>query len=158
MSAVTKVVRAASRSGILLAVLALMVTAATWPRPRAARWGSAVMERVVTARLTEVPSHNRLFRASLELTSDSVWMLRLRSASGAPVQKARVELDAWMPEHGMPEQQRVARAIVGAPEYWGAGRYRVLPLTLDRPGWWNIHTQISVAGRTDSLAFNVILR
>ena len=99
MSAVTKVVRAACQMWIPLAVLALALTAMTWPRSRAAHVARpGVAERIVAERLTDVPSHNRLYRASLALTSDSAWVLRLRSASGAPVRNARIAVDAWMPE------------------------------------------------------------
>lgn len=153
MSAITKVVRATCQLWIPLAVLALTLTAMTWPRSHVVNRNAEVMERVVTARLTDVPSHNRLYRASLALTSDSVWVLRVRSASGVPVRNARVAMDAWMPE-----QEGVAQAAPTAVNYTGAGEYRVRPLALDRPGWWNVRVQISAAGRADSLAFNVMLR
>ena len=154
MSAVTKVVRVACKMWIPLVVLALTLTATTWPTTRAAkRRGSDVMERAVAARLNDVPSHNRLYRASLELTSDSVWVLRLRSASGAPVRKARVAMDAWMPE-----AERGAQELSSTAEYAGGGSYRVRPMALDRSGWWNISVRIAAADRTDSLAFNVILK
>lgn len=149
MSAVTRIARMACRMWIPLAALSLAVTATTWPRPRA----TAVMGRVVTARLTEIPSHNRRYVASLDLTSDSVWFLRLRSASGVPIPNARLAIKAWMPE-----QKRVAKSASTATEYSSAGSYRVTPLALDRSGWWNISVQISAAGGADSLAFNVILR
>lgn len=72
MSAVTKLARTACQMWIPLAVLALTLTEATWPRSRAAKIeSSAVTGRIVTARLTNVPSHNRAYRASLDLTSDS---------------------------------------------------------------------------------------
>jgi hypothetical protein len=135
---------------IPLAVLALTLTATTWPRPRPR---TATVKRMVAARLTDIPSHNRVYRASLDLTSDSVWTLRVRSASDAPVPNASVSMEAWMPEQG-----GVAHAKPAAIEYAGAGTYRVSPLTFDRSGWWNIKMQLSAAGRTDSLAFNLILR
>lgn len=154
MSTITKITRATCRMWIPLVVLALTLTAMTWPRSREAkRKSSSVMDRIVAARLTDVPSHNRLFRGSLVLTSDSVWVLRLRSASGAPVRTARVAMEAWMPE-----EDGAGRAAPGALDYTGAGDYRLRPIALDRPGWWNVRVQIAAAGRTDSLAFNVILR
>lgn len=153
MSAVTKVVRAACRMWIPLSVLALTLMAMTSPSAhRATRRGAEVMERVVAARLADVPSHNRLYRASLALTSDSVWVLRVRSASGVPVRNARVAMGAWMPE-----ETGAAPASLVAAKYAGGGAYRVRPLALDRAGWWNVRVQISAAGRVDSLAFNMIL-
>ena len=148
MSAITKGARTAATLWIPVAALMLTLMATTWPRPRA-----AFPNRIVTARLTEIPSHNRLYRATLDLTSDSVWTLRLRSRAGMPIPNAMVTLDAWMPE-----QQRVAHERPLATESARAGDYRVRPVTLDRSGWWNISVQIAAAGQTDSLAFNVNLK
>lgn len=154
MSAVTKLLGPTCKLWIPLAVLTLTLTATTWPRSRSSNVApSGAAERIVAQRLTDVPSHNRLYRASLVLTSDSAWVLRLRSASGVPVRNARVAVDAWMPEQASP-----ARITQTAADYVGAGAYRVTPVALDRPGWWNISVHISAASRTDSLAFNVILR
>ena len=153
MSATTNKVRATFTMWIPLAVVAFTVAATTRPRPRASESAAAVASRIAIARLNDIPSHNRLYRASLDLTSDSVWLVRLRSASGAPIRNADLVMDAWMPE-----QEGVAHVKPAATEYHGAGTYRVTPLALDRRGWWNISVRISAAGRTDSLAFNVILR
>jgi hypothetical protein len=153
MSAVTKVVRRACQLWVPLAVVALTLTATTWPRSReTTRNSSAVRGRIVASRLTNVPSHNRLFRASLDLTSDSVWTVRVQSASGVAVANAAVVIGAWMPE------ERLAQATPTTATSTSDGRYRVRPLSLDRSGWWNITVRISGAGEIDSLAFNMILR
>lgn len=139
---------------IPLAVLALTITATTWPRSREmSPRNAAVISRVVAAQLSDVPSHNRQYRASLDLTSDSVWIVRVQSASGVPVPDARVLMKAWMPE-----QERVTRAMPLATEYSSAGTYRVRPVALDEKGWWNFSVQIVGAGSSDSLAFNMILK
>jgi hypothetical protein len=136
-----------------IAVLALTLTATTWPRSReTTRNSSAVRSRMVASQLTNVPSHNRLFRASLDLTGDSVWMVRVQSASGAAVANATVVIGAWMPE------ERLAQATPTTATYASDGDYRVRPLALDRPGWWNITVRISGPEQVDSLAFNMILR
>jgi len=153
MSTITKSARVVGTVWLPLAILALTVAATTWPRTRDTNGTrSAMTARIVAAQLKDVPSHNRLFRASLDLTSDSVWVLRLRTASGTPVRNAGVAIDAWMPE-----QDSVAHSTSTAVEYSGAGSYRVRPVALDRTGWWNVSVRISAAGRADSLAFNVIL-
>lgn len=153
MSAVTKVVRTACQLWIPLAVLALTLTATAWPRSReTTRSGSAVSARIVASRLTNVPSHNRIFRASLDLTSDSVWTVRIQSASGVAVANGTVMMRAWMPEESL------APATPTTAAHSSDGDYRVRPLALDRPGWWNITVRISGPGQVDSLAFNVILR
>jgi len=148
MSAITKSARVVCTMWMPLVALVLTVTATTWPRPRA-----ALQQRIVNARLTDVPSHNRLYRATLDLTSDSVWTLRLRSSSGVPISNAAVAMDAWMPEQGT-----VAHLTPLATEDSHAGSYRVRPVALGRQGWWNVSVRIAAAGRTDSLAFNVILK
>lgn len=154
MSAVTKLVRATCKMWVPLAVLTLTLTATTWPRSRASNIArSGIAERIVAERLTDVPSHNRLYRASLAMTNDSVWVLRLRSGSGAPVRNARIAIDSWMPE-----QERAAHAMSTTADYVGGGVYRVRSVALDRAGWWNISVHVSAASRTDSLAFNVVLR
>ena len=153
MSAVTKVVRTACKLWVPLAVLAFTLTATRWPASReTTRKASAVSGRVVAARLTNVPSHNRLFRASLDLASDSSWTVRIQAASGVAVPNATVVMGAWMPE------ERLAQATPTTAAYSSDGAYRVRPLALDRPGWWNITVRISAAGQRDSLAFNLILR
>ena len=148
MSAITKSARILCTMWMPLVVLALTLTATTWPRPRA-----ALSQRVVNARLADIPSHNRLYRATLDLTSDSVWTLRLRSNAGTPIPNAAITMDAWMPEQG-----RVAHAAPLTTNDSVAGSYRVRPVALDRAGWWNISVQIAAAGQADSLAFNVILK
>src|SRR3954467_11659095 len=115
MSTITKHARAACTMWIPLAVLALTLTATTWPRPRTPR-----LERIVAARLTDIPSHNRVYRASLDLTNDFVWTLRGRPASGGRVPNASVSMEAWMPD-----QERVAQARPASIQSVGAGSYRI---------------------------------
>jgi hypothetical protein len=154
MTTTIKKLFSACRLWIPLTALALIVTAFTWARPRAMEIsGPAVLKRAVVARVTDIPSHNRLYRASLALTSDSIWTLQLRSITGAPITNAAVAMDAWMPD-----AEQHAHIAPTASEYLGAGAYRVRRLAFDRTGWWNVRVQVSAAGRTDSLAFNLVLR
>ena len=148
MSAITKVARVACTLWIPLAALALTVTATTWPRPHA-----RTQDRIVAARLTDVPSHNRRYRATLDLTSDSVWTLRVGSPEGVTIRNAAVAMDVRMPEQG-----GVVHDTLVTTEDSRTDSYRVRPVPLDRPGWWNINVRIVAAGQTDSLAFNVILK
>lgn len=142
------------RLWIPLSALAVIVMASTRPNPRAAEIsGPAVLQRAVVARLVDIPSHNRLYRASLSLTNDSVWTMQLRSAAGVSIANAVVVMDAWMPE-----EEQHPHAVPTASEYLGDGSYRVRRLAFDRPGWWNVRLQLSASGRADSLAFNVVLR
>jgi hypothetical protein len=144
-----KAMRTATRS----IIAALAITASAWPRASDMTIsGAAVLERASIARLTDVPSHNRLYRATLGLTSDSVWTLHLRSATGDPVQNASLVLEAWMPD-----DESVRRVVPIAKEYEDNGDYRVRRLSFTRVGWWNVRLQIAASGHVDSLAFNLVL-
>jgi hypothetical protein len=113
--------------------------------------------RAPFARLADIPSHNASYRASLvpsrAWTSDDravVWTIAVTTADGAPVEHAALSLESWMPDaDGITRYPRVTQAL-------GRGRYRVEGLRIDRAGWWNIKLQISAAGTTDSLAFNLV--
>lgn len=154
MRSVTRSVIAACRLWIPLAIAALSITAAAWPRAHVTTIsGAALLDRATVARLTNIPSHNRSYRASLGLTSDSVWTLHLRSASGAPVPNASLVLEAWMPD-----EANVAHVVPIANEYVGNGDYRVRRLELTRGGWWNVKLEIATPEHVDSLAFNLLLR
>lgn len=101
------------------------------------------------AQLSNVPSHNRLYRASL-VPSRGEWTLRLEKSDHEPVSDARLVMQAWMPEEpGRNEYQpRVTTD--------GDGAYRVEGLRFDRGGWWNLKLNVTHAGITDSLAFNIM--
>ena len=124
--------------------------------------GAAARRALVTpavAILSDVPSHNQTYRASMVPSPDPiernrplVWKIEVRSATGAPVEGAALALESWMPnDSGV----SVARPRVTAE--LSGGRYRVEGLRFDRRGWWNVKLRISAAGTTDSLAFNLVL-
>ena len=111
------------------------------------------------AMLSDVPSHNRVYRASMVPSPDRIernrpltWTVEVRTAAGASVERATLSLESWMPDD---ESARVARPR--ATEELGGGRYRVGGIRFDHGGWWNVRLQISAAGVTDSLAFNLVL-
>jgi hypothetical protein len=109
------------------------------------------------ALLSDVPSHDGHYRASMIPSPDAVslgrplaWTVEVRTAAGAPVEDATLELESWMPD----EDRMGARPR--AAEYLGDGRWRVEGLRFDRLGWWNVKLAISAPAATDSLAFNVV--
>jgi hypothetical protein len=111
------------------------------------------------ALLTDVPSHNGAYRASMTPSSGAIrgnysltWTLDIRTAAGAPVESASLALEGWMPDN---ETAGVIRPRT--PAGLGDGRYRVEGLRFDSRGWWNVRLRISAAGVTDSLAFNLVL-
>ena len=114
----------------------------------------------VVARLTDIPSHNGGYRASLITPSDTIELdrpqtltVQIRTATGAPVEGALLALESWMPND---ESVRVARPRAIAE--LGGGVYRAEGLPFGARGWWNLRLQIASAGVTDSLAFNLVLR
>ncbi|HEX2211123.1 MAG TPA: FixH family protein, partial [Longimicrobium sp.] len=105
------------------------------------------------------PSHDGLYRAAVVRrdgaqrpgTAQS-WTVRITDAGGGAVSGARVEASAWMPSM----DTRAANALPPATEL-GNGRYRIDGVRFPAAGWWNVPVRITAGGRTDSLAFNLIL-
>jgi hypothetical protein len=111
------------------------------------------------ALLSDIPSHDRAYRASMIASPDAIaldrrltWTVEVRTASGAPVQGAALALESWMPD-----DSTAGMAHPRATWELGGGRYRVEGLRLNRRGWWNVKLRISSAAGTDSLAFNLVL-
>ena len=109
------------------------------------------------ALVTDIPSHEGRYLASLEPAADSAWdgsagwTISLRDASGDPVDGAELAIEAWQPDATEGASLHAAAAPLGA------GEYRVDDLALGASGWWNV--KLAIAGAAgDSLAFNVVLR
>ena len=148
-----------SRPLCLLFALTVIVSTSAWVGAR--RSESTVHLRVVEmsalTRLRDIPSHNRIYRASLVLPStdqpnDSALAatVLVRTSGGMPVANASLTMDAWMPD-----SEQIAETRPRTIRYLGEGKYRVEGLRLTRSGWWNIALHIAGAAGTDSLAFNV---
>ena len=112
------------------------------------------------ALLSDIPSHNRAYRASmiplpdpLERNRSLTWTIEIRTLADAPVEGASLALESWMPD-----DETVSAVRPRAIAELGGGFYRVEGLRFDSHGWWNLRLQISAAGMTDSLAFNMIVR
>ena len=110
------------------------------------------------SRLSDIPSHNATYQASLIASRERgdplepmAWTVAVRTASGVPVEGAVLRLEGRMPDDagGVLTHPRVTG-------YLGQGRYRVEGLRFDRRGWWNVRLEIASSSGTDSLAFNVI--
>jgi len=107
---------------------------------------------VTFSRLSNIPSHNGVYRASMIASANSRWTIEIQTASGTRISRASLALESWMPD-----DERVATTHPRVTEL-AEGRYRVDGLRLDRPGWWNVRLAISAASGTDSLAFNLVRR
>ena len=131
----------------------LIATSAAWlgvPHGRTTAIPELIRAGKLTAQLDSVPSHNRLYRASL-LPSGHEWKLRLEKSDREPVSGGSLVMQAWMPEE--PAVNEYQPRVIAE----GGGIYRVEGLRVDRPGWWNLKLTVTDAGVTDSLAFNLIM-
>lgn len=139
------------------AIAAAMLLAACAPGATGGRAEAAPAETWLS--LGTRTSHGGAFRAAVVRRDGPArpgaaqsWTLRVTDAEGAPLPGARITASAWMPEAGGREamEARTAEAL-------GGGRYRIDGLRLSAPGWWNVPVRITAGGRTDSLAFNLVL-
>ena len=129
----------------LATAFAFMTVMAGWTIERS---GDASV--VTFSKLSNIPSHNGVYRASMTASADSQWTIEVETASGTRVPNASLALESWMPD----EERFVA--VHPRVSALADGRYRVDGLRLDRPGWWNVKLAISAASGTDSLAFNLV--
>ena len=120
----------------------------------------AALVAPVAARISDIPSHARTYRASLITSADPIELgrplavtLEIRTAANAPVEGALLTVESWMPDD---ETAGVARPWAIAE--LGGGLYRVDGIRFDSRGWWNVRLRISTTAATDSLAFNLVLR
>jgi hypothetical protein len=141
-------------TAVAIALLCLIFSA-EYGFPARAAWVTPV-----AASLSDIPSHNGVYRASIigspnlmELGRPVALTVEIRTVADAPVEGALLELESRMPDD---ESVSVARSP--AIQEIGGGLYRVEGLRFHSRGWWNLKLQISTRGMTDSLAFNLVLR
>ena len=84
-------------------------------------------------------------------SSAARWVVRLETTRNRRVVRARVRVTAFMPEDS------TVRSALATARYLGRGRYEITGLPLNRAGWWNVGLAIEYRGRSDSLAFNLLL-
>jgi len=80
------------------------------------------------------------------------WMLTLMTATGQPVEDAKITVDGGMPEHahGLPTSPAVSTHL-------GAGKYRVEGVKFTMSGWWELRFAITAPAGNDNAVFNVTL-
>ena len=78
------------------------------------------------------------------------WRLRVESADGQAVKDAEISINGDMPEHGhgLPTQPKVTKNF-------GDGTYLVEGIKFSMPGWWIMTFDITAAGKSDSVTFNL---
>ena len=104
-------------------------------------------------------SESGIYRATIVPQGDSIpqgklhrWTLHLETASGAPVDSARVSVDGGMPQHGhgLPTKPRVTREL-------GNGDHLVEGMKFNMGGWWVVKFRVESAAGSDSVVFNLAL-
>jgi hypothetical protein len=117
---------------------------------------SAGSEKDLSASLA---SDNGLYTVSYRSEMDPpsinqihAWVLRVETAGGEPVEQAIIRVQGAMPDHGhgLPTQPKVTQEL-------GGGEYRVEGVKYSMTGWWTMTFEISAAGQTDTVTFNLIL-
>ena len=80
------------------------------------------------------------------------WTLHLATAAGQPVLDAEIAVDGDMPQHGhgLPTRPQVTQDL-------GGGNYLVEGLKFQMGGWWVMEFDITAAGQTDHVSFNLQL-
>ena len=151
----TRLVKSLAVCGALFTVACLSMTG----RHGAGRCHEPMVAvKPTLTRLANIPSHNRVYRASLLPTAGAVllhrdlrWPVEVRTAAGQFVEGAALDVECWMPdEPTVPTVRPRAVAVTG-------GGYRIEGLRFDRRGWWNVRLRINSPAGTDSLAFNIVL-
>lgn len=104
-------------------------------------------------------SQHGLFQVSLvpepgKLSRDKLhsWELTLKTAAGAPVEYAAIDISG-----GRPQQDRGLPTSPQATDYLGKGRYRIEGVKFTASGLWQLRLAISAAPGTDTVVFNVVL-
>jgi hypothetical protein len=101
-----------------------------------------------------------LFRASYTVSAPAIpinqlhtWTLHVESADGQPIDDAQIAVDGDMPQHGhgLPTRPQVTRNL-------GGGDYLVEGMKFQMGGWWVMDFDITVAGQTDRVSFNLMLK
>jgi hypothetical protein len=80
------------------------------------------------------------------------WTLHVARPDGSPVTGATINVDGDMPQHGhgLPTRPRVTREL-------GNGDYLVEGVKFQMGGWWVMDFEVTAAGRTDRVRFNLQL-
>ena len=106
-----------------------------------------------------LPSEQGLYQVSYAPQDGSIrvnqihaWILHVETPDGEPVENAQILVDGDMPQHGhgLPTVPRVT-------QYLGNGDYRVEGVKFHMPGWWIMEFDITAAGQTDHVTFNLQL-
>lgn len=90
--------------------------------------------------------------APIAINTIHTWTLHVETPDRKPVENAVITVDGGMPQHGhgLPTSPKVT-------EYLGDGNYRVEGIKFQMTGWWEVKFNVTSAGKTDKVTFNLIL-
>jgi hypothetical protein len=135
---------------LLLSLTACALTAGTDGRQSSSSEKDVSTERVSDNGLFLVRYQSDLQPAAINQMH--TWVLHIDNTDGQPVEQAVIRIGGGMPDHG--------HGLGTAPqvtEELGGGDYRVEGIKYSMPGWWTMTFEITAAGQTDSVTFNLVL-
>lgn len=144
-------------------IIVLLAACAGLTLSYAAVTGTAALARTeLPASLDRSPvrlTQNGSFRVTIASTEQPVplhkihqWSVHLEDQAGRPIRGATFKISGGMPQHG--------HGLPTAPTAQAAGSdgaYVIKGMKFSMDGWWELKLQISAAGVTDSVTFNIVL-
>jgi hypothetical protein len=79
---------------------------------------------------------------------DNAWVVEVDDAAGGPVAGAELTATPFMPDHGHGTPMKVGIAAAAAP-----GQYKLAPVNLWMPGYWETSVTATAHGVTDTAVF-----
>jgi YtkA-like len=78
------------------------------------------------------------------------WIATIKTAAGAPVTGAKIDVDGGMPQHGhgLPTKPEMTAEL-------GAGRYRIEGAKFNMTGWWELKLAVKTESAADRITFNL---
>jgi hypothetical protein len=109
-----------------------------------------------TTRLSDAGIYQASYTVSppaIPINQLHTWTLHVETPDGQPVTGAQIGVDGDMPQHGhgLPTRPQVTQEL-------GNGNYLVEGMKFQMGGWWVMDFDITVAGQTDRVSFNLMLK
>jgi hypothetical protein len=109
-----------------------------------------------TTRLSSSGLYQASFTASepvIPVNKLHTWTLHVETPDGQPIDNATIAVDGDMPQHGhgLPTRPQVSQNL-------GNGDYLVEGMKFQMGGWWVMDFDITVAGQTDRVSFNLMVK
>ena len=143
------------RRALLLTSLLLAASAATAGNPFSRVKPPQAAAEYATERVSAQGAYLVSYRTDgpVPIGRLHAWTLHVARADGTPVTDATIAVDGDMPEHlhGLPTRPRITRHL-------GNGDYLLEGVKFQMGGWWVMDFDITAAGRTERVRFNLQLK